>query len=265
MIRVEREQGALNTELWRRANRVRDYSGETLRPVEAGIAERLRERRPRRMLEVGCGAGRLTRALVRMGGAVEAFDISPRMVAACRRACPEADVREGDLRDLSGYPASTYDLVWAGFNVIDILGDAARGRCLDELRARLSPAGTLVFSSHNLASATHRQGPRELGEGRLLSRVRALTRMPIRIRNHRRTAPMEQREAGYAALTDIENDFAGLHYYIERDGQERQLARHQLLLEDCRDLDDRPVHRGERAPLTPELHYVCRPALLCKA
>src|SRR5215469_8131132 len=46
---------------------------------------------PRRMtvLEIGCGAGRVTRAFARFFGSVHAFDISPHMAAQARRAVGE--------------------------------------------------------------------------------------------------------------------------------------------------------------------------------
>jgi cyclopropane fatty-acyl-phospholipid synthase-like methyltransferase len=60
------------------------------------------------VLEIGCGAGRVTRAFARFFGAVHAFDISPEMVKQARRAVaefPNAHVHCNngkDLRALTG-------------------------------------------------------------------------------------------------------------------------------------------------------------------
>lgn len=56
------------------------------------------------VLEIGCGAGRVTRALARFFGEVYAVDISPRMVRQARRAVeqfPNAHIFSNNGRDLS--------------------------------------------------------------------------------------------------------------------------------------------------------------------
>jgi len=59
-------------------------------------------RDPRRMkvLEIGCGAGRVTRALARLFGEVYAVDISAEMVRLARRAC--ADLRNVRIEQNNG-------------------------------------------------------------------------------------------------------------------------------------------------------------------
>lgn len=61
---------------------------------------------PKRMkvLEIGCGAGRVTRALAQIFGEVHAVDISGEMVAQARRACAGHDnvrIEQNNGRDLS--------------------------------------------------------------------------------------------------------------------------------------------------------------------
>ncbi|MBM3785947.1 MAG: class I SAM-dependent methyltransferase [Acidobacteria bacterium] len=60
-----------------------------------------------RVLEIGCGAGRVTRALAEVFGAVDAVDISPAMVALARQACtgqPNASIWNNNGVDLSVIP-----------------------------------------------------------------------------------------------------------------------------------------------------------------
>ena len=64
------------------------------------------EKPPRRMkvLEIGCGAGRVTRALSKVFGEVHAVDVSGEMVECARRALephPNAHVYQNNGRDLS--------------------------------------------------------------------------------------------------------------------------------------------------------------------
>jgi hypothetical protein len=88
--------------------------------------------------------------------------------------------------------------------------------------------------------------------------LRQLPRLPIRARNHRRLLPLQRHERDYAILTDEFSDYSLLHYYVDRDAQERQLAEAGFELLSCLDLDGREVRAGEQAPLHSELHYVAR-------
>ena len=90
--------------------------------------------------------------------------------------------------------------------------------------------------------------------------VRVAARMPVRIRNRRRLAPLERRERDHAIINDEAHDYALLHYYIRRDDQARQLAELGYALIECLDADGHPVPAGERSS-SPWLHYIARPAV----
>src|SRR5262249_27062834 len=69
-----------------------------------------------RVLEIGCGAGRLTRALAKLFGEVHAVDISGEMVAAARQALagfPHAHVYQNNGRDLSVLPNLEFDFAYS--------------------------------------------------------------------------------------------------------------------------------------------------------
>ena len=67
------------------------------------------------MLELGCGAGRVTRSLVGLAASVEAIDISSTMVSYCRDTIPQGDFSVGDLSDLSAYETGAFAAVVASF------------------------------------------------------------------------------------------------------------------------------------------------------
>lgn len=73
------------------------------------LLSRVNSRRPRRIVDLGCGPGNLTETLaVRWpDAAIEAWDSSPEMVAAARERGVDAQV--GDVRDWA--PASDTDVV----------------------------------------------------------------------------------------------------------------------------------------------------------
>lgn len=102
------------------------------------------------VLEIGVGGGRVSNYLSQRASRYTGVDYAPRMVEACRRKYPGVDFRVGDASDLSAFADGSFDSVVMAFNTIDcVLPDSARGRCLEEVRRVLKPAGMLIFSSHN--------------------------------------------------------------------------------------------------------------------
>ncbi len=102
------------------------------------------------VLEIGVGGGRVSRYLAARASRYVGIDYALKMVEACRQRYPGLDFRQGEASDLSAFAGGSFDSVVMAFNTIDyLLPDAARARCLEEIRRVLRPAGTLIFSSHN--------------------------------------------------------------------------------------------------------------------
>jgi SAM-dependent methyltransferase len=263
----------LNLRRWQEGDYVAQFAERMLRPVEVVILARFREALAGRVLEVGCGAGRVFGYLLALGAEVHAIDISPRMVRYCRERYPQASVGVGDMTNLSASVEGSFDAIIAAYNVLDVLDDAARRRVLSDMRERLVPDGLLVFSSHNLAAATG-SGDNDAGitgspagggaltafarlDRRPSDLVRLARRLPARLRNRRRLARLERREGDHAILNDEALDYGLLHYYIGRDDQARQLQELGFELLECLDLEGETVGAGE-VSRSPELHYVTR-------
>ncbi len=270
------EQVMINAGIWRRGDYVADYANRRLLPVEVLILVRYRDTLSRRVLEVGCGAGRILGYLVALGAEVHGIDISPAMVEHCRGAYPTADVRVGDLAALGESVEGPFDAILAADNVLDVFDDAERRRVLEDMRQLLALQGLLIFSSHNLAYADGRVGaadttgstgrhrPIRRMLGKATSRpvaemVRSAARVPRRVRNRRRLAPLERRGGDHAIINDEAHDYALLHYYIRRDDQARQLAETGYELVECLDAEGGAVGPGESNG-SPWLHYIARPA-----
>jgi len=69
-----------------------------------------------RVLEIGCGAGRVTRALARLFGEVHAIDVSGEMVRLAREALkpyPNAFVYQNNGKDLSVVPDLPFDFAFS--------------------------------------------------------------------------------------------------------------------------------------------------------
>ena len=248
----------MNDRLWRSERLVRAYANRVLRPVEVLLLAFYREALAGTVLELGCGAGRVTGYLIELARDVHGIDLSTSMVDYCRRVYPRGTFHVGDIRDIGSLERASFDVVVAPYNVLDVLGDTDRKTVLDGIHHVLPVGGMLIMSTHNRGYASRLGDPLKLRNLSPRAFVATSLYLPGWIRNRRRARRFEHEEAGYAILNDISHDFLGLHYYITRDAQEKQLADHGFSLIDCFDLDGRRVEPGETAADCPELHYVAR-------
>jgi SAM-dependent methyltransferase len=251
-----------SSEVWAERDFVGDYATRTLRPPEATLLLRYADSLAGRVLELGCGAGRITGYLGTRGGDVLGVDISPAMIEYCRRRYPELEFQVGDLADLSAFPDGSRDVVIAEFNVLGVLGDVERKRVLGELHRVLASRGLLIFSAHNIAFIPNVPKPAALvtRSRNPAKAVWNLARLPLRERNHRRIGKLERHEGDYALINDQAHDYRLLHYYIGRDAQSRQLEAAGFELLECLNGDGGAVPEGAGAAGHPELHYVARAA-----
>lgn len=267
-------QIANNAAFWRRDKYLQDYRNRILNPAEVLILVRYVDQFRCRVVEIGCGAGRLLSYLVEIAAQTYGIDVSSAMVEYCRVTYPKADVRTGDLRALDESLDATFDVLFAADNVLDVLDDEERRRVLTEIRERhLAAGGLLVFSSHNLAHLDPAPGGRPV-PGRtsgLVSLSRTLfdrspiaiaervASLPQRRANRKRLGPLQYRAADHAVINDLAHDYGLLHYYIRRDDQERQLGRLGFTLLECLELDGATVPSG-RDGAGSSLYYVATAA-----
>jgi len=144
--------GSLNAEnqrIYETRGMVEAYSGDKLLPQEEAM---FRGVEPGRLLDLGCGTGRTTHCLSRMGWSVVGLDLSSAMIVEARRLHPGLVFVEGDASDLSQFDDEEYDCVLFSFNGLDPLYPyELRKRCVDEAWRVLRRGGLFVYSSHNRA------------------------------------------------------------------------------------------------------------------
>jgi SAM-dependent methyltransferase len=97
---------------------------------------------PYRVLDAGCGTGRMAIELHRRGAAVTGVDLDEVMLAQARAKAPGLDWRLGDLStiELDG----AYDAIVLAGNVMIYLTPGTEAATLANLARRLRPGGLLV-------------------------------------------------------------------------------------------------------------------------
>lgn len=99
-----------------------------------------------KLLVGGIGGGRTVAPLLKHGFTITGLDISPEMVAACKKRYPDLDVQVGDLQK-TAFPDETFDSIFLPFHTICYVDDLEM--TLLEMKRILKPGGTIVFTMVN--------------------------------------------------------------------------------------------------------------------
>ncbi|MCE7080958.1 class I SAM-dependent methyltransferase [Streptomyces sp. ST2-7A] len=98
-----------------------------------------------RVLDAGCGTGRVAARLAELGHACTGVDVDPAMLAVARRTAPGPDWHLGDLVALDAVGLTPgYDLAVAAGNVIPLLAPGTEGAVIGQIARLLRPGGLLV-------------------------------------------------------------------------------------------------------------------------
>lgn len=107
-----------------------------------------RDPKQMRVLEIGCGAGRLTRALAKTFGEVHAVDVSGEMIARAREAlsdCPNVQVHQNNGCDLSVVPQQLFDFAYSNIVFQHIPSREAIESYAREVHRLLRPGALFKF------------------------------------------------------------------------------------------------------------------------
>jgi SAM-dependent methyltransferase len=99
-----------------------------------------------RILDAGCGTGRVAIRLAELGHDVVGVDVDASMLAVARREAPSLTWHEGDLAHLPDAVAADapYDVVVMAGNVVPLLAEDTLPAVVAGLAALLRPDGLLV-------------------------------------------------------------------------------------------------------------------------
>jgi SAM-dependent methyltransferase len=108
---------------------------------EARLIDAMAERGAR-ILDAGCGPGRVGGRLATLGHHVVGVDLDPELIAAAEADHPGATWRVGDLAALD--LGESFDVIVCAGNVMTFAAPASRGEILRRFRAHLAPRGRAV-------------------------------------------------------------------------------------------------------------------------
>lgn len=108
-----------------------------------------------RVLELGCGGGRVLAPLAQSGVKAVGLELSRDMMNRARAACanlPNTDVIQGDMREFS--LGEVFDRIVIPYNgIYCLLSETDVVRCLRAVKRHLCPTGLLVFDAYTVGGS----------------------------------------------------------------------------------------------------------------
>jgi SAM-dependent methyltransferase len=111
-----------------------------------------------RVLDAGCGPGRFTLELLRLGAHVTALDISPGQLELLRARVPDVEAVVADITDLSRFPDDTFDVTVSFGGPLSYVVDQAE-QAVAELARVTRSGGHVLVSVMGLAGAVIHYAP----------------------------------------------------------------------------------------------------------
>lgn len=243
---------ARNRDFYELPETVEEYAHEThLWNEERYIFDRFDAHiRHQPVLDIGCGGGRTTQALLDRSAQYTGLDYSLKMIEVCRGKWPSVTFVHGDASDMHMFENASFSFVLFSFNGIDSMAHDRRIAVLREVYRVLKPGGVFAFSSHN------RDDKRIVTA--LDLRDWSLKRNLRYLRSYLGVRKLQVRTESYAILSDPLAGFGYLTYYIRKSDQVRQLEQAGftdivILNQGCEVVAPEPRDR-----LNKWFHYVAR-------
>jgi len=212
----------------------------------------------KRVLDVGCGAGRTTEFMRTLDIDYTGIDYSEGMIGQCSVRFPDAKCVQCDARDLSCFEDRSFDFVLFSNNGYDCIDHESRLRALGEINRALVDGGMFVFSSHNKDYEHARSYPRMEFSFDPCRQARLIYNYFRRWGNHRKNRRHEHFGEDYWILNDSSHLFSLLTHYISVPGEVRELAEHGFEALEAYGRDGMPLPLDVPDRKSSWIYYVAR-------
>lgn len=206
--------------------------------------------RGKTVLDIGCGAGRITQTLYNLTPDYTGIDYSERMIKACEEKFESLKFLHCDASDMSVFGDESFNFVFFTFNGIDCISHEKRMRALNEIHRILKYDGVFAFSTHNLDDRRHVTAY-NIFDINILTNIR-------NILSYWKTRKHQVRAETYAILSDPLDGFGQLTYFIRMKDQ-------VLQLKNCGFIDIEIMNRkcqftdiDSREPDSKWFWYICK-------
>lgn len=211
---------SVNKDLYSSSDGVNSYVNTTLQPPEVSILVEYKDAYyNKKVLDIGCGAGRTSHYFRNFTDQYTGVDYSVAMIDYCIRQYPGLTFKHCDVRDLSCFDDGEFDFIMFSYNGIDYIDHNDRIKALAEINRVLKPGGLFVFSAHNRQYKSINTRPSLKVALNPVSMVKNIVNYARQIKNRRGLSSLEVHNENYAILNDSGNDFGLLTYYIDKNKQ----------------------------------------------
>ena len=238
---------------------VKSYINTTLQAPEVSILVKYKNLYfNKKILDIGCGAGRTSFYLQNFTNDYLGVDYSKSMIEFCENNFKNLDFQHYDARDLSGFSDESFDFILFSYNGIDYISHHDRIKAFKEINRVLKKGGSFIFSTHNRNYKDIITKPRlhlSLNPKKLIINILAFL---TQYSNHKKNKAEQIYEDEYAIINDSGNNFSLLTYYIDKDKQSRQLSDNNFKLLEMFGMDGKTITENSHDSENAWIYFVAQ-------
>lgn len=210
---------------------VKEYLwSDELTPSEISAIKNVPDIKDKPILDVGVGAGRTTRGLLRISKDYLGIDYVAEMTDKCKGKFLGVHFEQADARELSRYDDESFHTIFFSLNGLCMVDHVDRMLILKEFSRLLKPNGVFMFSAYNQNFIKHTKSfkvpmfEKTLNPLKLLVRsMRFLKNLGISIVNKIRYKSLEVKTDEYEIVNDSCHNYATMLYYTTPGNMKKQL------------------------------------------
>jgi len=248
-----------NQEKWDRKEKVSLYTNEALQIPEILIFIKHKNCfYEKKILDIGCGAGRTTIYLSKLANKYTGIDYSSVMIEYCKEMFEDTQFECLDAREMSVFKDNSFDFVLFSYNGIDYVAHEDRIRILREINRVLKKDHILVFSSHNKEYKNIGLKPNMPVSKNPCKQLTIVRNYLESLVNHQKLKSKQYFGEDYSIINDVEGNYSLLTYYIDKKAQKIQLEENGFELLEMYDTSGNRIDDTNTVKESPWIYYVAK-------